>query len=90
MHDNSNRDENRSKLRRDIGVDLDLEDDFDADKAYVSDQGGEWRPALGKRWRRQVRTRRLTSSSQDGNPDEYTDHDADEAESHQAIQSTTT
>jgi hypothetical protein len=52
----------------------------------VSDQGGDWRPALrsGKRWRRRTRTRRLTSSSEGGNRDERTENEADEAESHPA------
>ena len=63
-------------------VDLDEEQASDANKADVSDQCGEWMPDLGKRWRRQLRTRRLISSSQDGSLDERTEHDADEAESH--------
>ena len=44
-------------------VDLDEEEDSDANKADESDQGGEWRPALqsGKRWRRRTLTHRLES-----------------------------
>ena len=49
-------------------VDLDEEDDSDANKADESDQGGEWRPALqsGKRWRRRTLTHRLESQRDGG------------------------
>ena len=69
-------------------VDLDEEDDSDANKADVSDQGGDWRPALrsGKRWRRRTLTRRLTSSSEAANQDKRTENEADEAASHQTPQ----
>ena len=49
-------------------MDLDEEDDSDANKADESDQGGEWRPALqsGKRWRRRTLTHRLESQRDGG------------------------
>ena len=70
-------------------VDLDEEEASDANMADESDQGGGWLPAqqTGKRWRRQTRTHRLTSSSEGGNLDKCAEHETDEADSHPATAS---
>ncbi len=87
MRDNSNHNANCSKPRLSRATLCGYEEEAsDANDTDVSDQGGKWILARQRRarWLRQTLTHRLSSSSVGGNPNERTEHEADEANSQPA------